>query len=137
MYCCVFIVIALDLQMWLCFVKVGVLEDFNTEPQPLHSEVIDLKMSSSSGNSQQDRDSFFFPIFFFSRKFRSGVTSNKEAFEASKKTVNDWNNAQKLSNIVVWTGSATKLIYPPKGRPTYISSSACHVFNIFNSLPYH
>ncbi|XP_076613704.1 complement component C6 [Chaetodon auriga] len=72
-------------------IKVGVLEDFSTEPQPLLAESIDLKRSTSSDNNQQDANSFFFPIFFLPMFFYSGrsmtqVSSNKEAFEASKKT---------------------------------------------------
>lgn len=74
--------------------KVGVLEDFSTEPHPLHTESIDLKRSTSSSSSQQDQNNFFFPIFFLPMFFYSGrsmthVSSNKEAFEASKKTVSD------------------------------------------------
>ncbi|XP_031711545.1 complement component C6 [Anarrhichthys ocellatus] len=67
-------------------IKVGKLEDFSTEPETLHSEPIDMKTSSSSGNSQQHQNSFFFPIFFFSGRSMSHTGSNKEAFEASKKT---------------------------------------------------
>ncbi|KAM6901408.1 complement component C6 isoform 1-T2 [Lycodopsis pacificus] len=67
-------------------IKVGQLEDFSTEPETLHSEPIDMKTSSSSGNSQQHQNIFFFPIFFFSGRSMSHTGSNKEAFEASKKT---------------------------------------------------
>ncbi|KAK9532802.1 hypothetical protein VZT92_010169 [Zoarces viviparus] len=67
-------------------IKVGKLEDFSTEPETLHSEPIDMKTSSLSGNSQRDQNIFFFPIFFFSGRSMSHTGSNKEAFEASKKT---------------------------------------------------
>ncbi|XP_044030054.1 complement component C6 isoform X1 [Siniperca chuatsi] len=72
-------------------IKVGVVEDFSTEPQPLHTEPVSLKTSSSSENSQQDGRNLFLPIFFLPMFFYSGrsmtqVSSNKEAFEASKKT---------------------------------------------------
>ncbi|XP_041815933.1 complement component C6 [Chelmon rostratus] len=72
-------------------IKVGVLEDFSNEPHSLHTESIELKKSSSSTNNQGDQNNFFFPVFFFPMFFFSGrsmtqVSSNKEAFEASKKT---------------------------------------------------
>nr|XP_046230774.1 complement component C6-like [Scatophagus argus] len=71
-------------------IKVGVLEDFSTEPQPLHSESIDVKSSSSSESSDGHQGSFFlpfifFPIFFYNGRYRTQITSNNEAFEASKK----------------------------------------------------
>ncbi|XP_063334981.1 complement component C6 [Pelmatolapia mariae] len=67
-------------------IKVGEPEDFNTEPQPLRAESIDLKTSQTTpGSSTQSRDLFFFPIFFFSASSKSHSSSKNEAFEASKK----------------------------------------------------
>ncbi|XP_071769942.2 complement component C6 [Centroberyx gerrardi] len=66
-------------------IKVGVPDDFRTDPQPLQAESVTVKTSGSSG-SQRDFDTmFFFPIFFFARRSKSFVSSNKYAFEASKK----------------------------------------------------
>ncbi|XP_071321962.1 complement component C6 isoform X1 [Trachinotus anak] len=67
-------------------IKVGVVEDFSTDPQQLHTEPINMKTSSSSGSSKTDRDNFFFPIFFFSGSSSNRKTSYRDAFEASKKT---------------------------------------------------
>ncbi|XP_053195648.1 complement component C6 [Scomber japonicus] len=68
-------------------IKVGVPEDFSIEPQPLQAEAINLKTSRSTPEiSQSHPDSFFFLIFVFSRGSKTHVSSNKEAFEASKKT---------------------------------------------------
>lgn len=73
-------------------VKVGVLEDFNTEPHPLHTESVNFKTSSSSQNNNQN-DLFipivFLPLFFFHRSSMTRFSSNKEALEASKKIVSD------------------------------------------------
>ncbi|XP_059213661.1 complement component C6 [Centropristis striata] len=69
-------------------IKVAELNDFSTEPKPLKTETISVKNSRSSA-SQQDpsRGTLFLPILFFlHRSSRSYVSSNKEAFEASKKT---------------------------------------------------
>ncbi|XP_058473381.1 complement component C6 isoform X2 [Solea solea] len=67
-------------------IKAGVLEDFSTEPKPLHSESLSLKTSSSSDSTRPKKgDFFFFPIFFLTRGHRTQLQSNKEAFEASKK----------------------------------------------------
>ncbi|CAN9504791.1 unnamed protein product [Ophioblennius macclurei] len=65
--------------------KVGQVEDFSTEPQPLHTESINLKRSNNVQSSTEHQDGFFFPIFFFRKKYSHRVTSSKEAFEASKK----------------------------------------------------
>ncbi|KAM4528422.1 complement component C6 isoform 1-T3 [Odontesthes bonariensis] len=65
--------------------KVGELEDFSTEPQTLHSEPVDLKTSSSSTNYGPKRNDFLFILLFFHKSSSSGITSNKAAFEASKK----------------------------------------------------
>lgn len=67
-------------------IKVGQLEDFNTEPKPLHTESIDAKTSRSSASGQQSQNIFFFPIFYFGGRSMKQSSSNKEAFEASKKT---------------------------------------------------
>lgn len=85
-------------------VKVGVLEDFSTELHPLHTESINLKTPTSSENSQRDQNNLFVPIiflpmFFFSGRSRTQVTSNKEAFEASKKMVSDSYNAHTVEVI--------------------------------------
>ncbi|XP_026154152.1 complement component C6 [Mastacembelus armatus] len=67
-------------------IKVGELEDFSTEPHPLHTESINVKTSSSpSSSSSQQSDRFWFPIFYFSSNFRSQSSSKSDAFEASKK----------------------------------------------------
>lgn len=70
-------------------IKVGVLEDFSTEPHQLHVEPIEVHTSTSSDNSQQGQDHLFLPIFFFPLFFhgsrRTQISSNKEAFDASKK----------------------------------------------------
>lgn len=76
-------------------VKVGVLEDFSTEPHPLHTETISVKTSRSSHRADPENRNhlfvpfIFLPMFFYSGRSATGVTSNKEAFEASKKTVSD------------------------------------------------
>ncbi|KAM7369336.1 hypothetical protein PAMP_013611 [Pampus punctatissimus] len=68
-------------------IKVGALEDFSTEPQPLHAESISIKKSSEVGTPEQKFSDFhIFPIFFFSRRSKMHISNNKEAFEASKKT---------------------------------------------------
>ncbi|KAF7655351.1 hypothetical protein LDENG_00057380 [Lucifuga dentata] len=65
-------------------IKVGIPEDFSTDPQPLHAESISIKTSKSSDNSQQLQRLFSFPIFFHQGNFMSVFKSSKEAFEASK-----------------------------------------------------
>ncbi|XP_029300184.1 complement component C6 [Cottoperca gobio] len=67
-------------------IKVGQLEDFSIEPQPLHTESVHERTSSLPINSQQHQNIFSFPIFFFSGRSMTRSNSNKEAFEASKKT---------------------------------------------------
>lgn len=88
-------------------VKVGVPEDFSTEPQTLHSEPINMKKASATyGDRRRDKDFFFFPIFFFSSGSMSHSSSKRDAFEASKKTVNDSNNSKHTytcSDILVRT----------------------------------
>lgn len=71
-------------------VKVAVLDDFNTEPHPLKAEAIELKKKSSSESSSKSGfyvPFIFFPLFFFGGRSNTQVTSNTEAFEASKKIV--------------------------------------------------
>lgn len=74
-------------------VKVAVVDDFNTELHPLKAETIELPRSttSSSSNEGSQRNLFiplvFLPIFFSSRRSKTQITSNTEAFEASKKIV--------------------------------------------------
>lgn len=73
-------------------VKVGELEDFNTEPHPLHTESISLKRSSSSEDSAQNKfllPIVFLPFFLFHRSSEESFSSHKEALEASKKIVSD------------------------------------------------
>lgn len=70
-------------------IKVGVVEDFSTEPQELHTEPISVKRSSSSESSHQEGGYlflFFLPIFYFGGSSNTQVSSNKQAFEASKTT---------------------------------------------------
>ncbi|TDH01812.1 hypothetical protein EPR50_G00166580 [Perca flavescens] len=72
-------------------IKVGELEDFNNEPHTLHTEPINFQTSRSSEIGQQGQDAFFIPIiflpmFFFTGSSMSSSRTNKEAFEASKKT---------------------------------------------------
>ncbi|KAM9322392.1 complement component C6 [Pholidichthys leucotaenia] len=66
-------------------IKVGVVEDFNIEPQTLHSDPIHLKTSRSSSSSSSDSSNFAFPIFFWTSGSRSHSSSHNEVFEASKK----------------------------------------------------
>ncbi|XP_070780240.1 complement component C6 [Enoplosus armatus] len=66
-------------------VKVGVVEDFSTEPQELHTEPISVSRTTSSSNRLSDGDTLFI-ILFFSRGSNSQLSRNKDAFEASKKT---------------------------------------------------
>ncbi|XP_020491685.2 complement component C6 isoform X2 [Labrus bergylta] len=66
-------------------IKAAVVEDFSTEPQPLVTEPIDMKTSSSSESSQRGQGLFFFPIFYISGSSSSSESSKKQAFEASKK----------------------------------------------------
>lgn len=73
-------------------VKVAVPEDFSTELHPLKAETIEVKRSTSSSDNQQNKKDLFIPLvflpmFFFSGRSRTQITSNKEAFEASKKIV--------------------------------------------------
>ena len=72
-------------------VKVGVLEDFSTEPRPLHSEPIDLKTTASWERGQQHQSTvlvpfIFLPLFFNERRSMNRVT-RREVVDASKKTV--------------------------------------------------
>ncbi|KAM8872523.1 complement component C6 [Synchiropus picturatus] len=59
-------------------IKVGEIGDFNNEPQKLHSETINLKRSSSSTHEQC--------IHIFRKNVCFQLSSNRNAFEASKKT---------------------------------------------------
>lgn len=69
-------------------VKVGVVDDFSTEPHALHTESINLKKSIPSVNGRQYQGNIFLPLFFKSSQFMTMATS-KEALESSKKTVSD------------------------------------------------
>ncbi|MEQ2280012.1 hypothetical protein AMECASPLE_015142 [Ameca splendens] len=66
-------------------IKVGVLEDFSTEHQPLVSESMEKKRESQIERGTQDPRGFLFFLFYLHSSSRSRLTSNKEAFEASKK----------------------------------------------------
>lgn len=74
-------------------VKVAVVDDFNTELHPLKAETIELPRRTTSSSSSQgsQRNLFipliFLPIFFSSGRSKTQITSNTEAFEASKKIV--------------------------------------------------
>ncbi|XP_061657872.1 complement component C6 isoform X1 [Syngnathoides biaculeatus] len=63
-------------------IKVGVIEDFGTNPKPLHSESISVKKSFST-TTQEERNQHMLWHFFF--PLTSHINS-KDAFEASKKT---------------------------------------------------
>ncbi|XP_034403036.1 complement component C6 [Cyclopterus lumpus] len=67
-------------------IKVGRLEDFNTEPQQLHTESINMKTSRSSVNRPQNKNSVLFAIFYLGLSSMKHSSSSKDAFEASKKT---------------------------------------------------
>lgn len=81
-------------------IKAAVVEDFNTEPQTLHTEPIDIKTSSSSSFSgPHERRGFlfiFFPLFIGSRTSRHFSSSNKQAFEASKRTDSKFLRVQQV-----------------------------------------
>ncbi|XP_014857357.1 PREDICTED: complement component C6 [Poecilia mexicana] len=66
-------------------IKVGVLEDFSIDPQPVVSEPVVIKKSGQSEQNTRDQDSFHFLFFYGRRSSSSSLTSSKEAFEASKK----------------------------------------------------
>ncbi|XP_068190258.1 complement component C6 [Antennarius striatus] len=71
-------------------IKVGVLEDFSTEPHPLYSESIDVKRSSSTDHKEGRGEGYLFipiflPIFYHSGRSLTLHKSNTEALEASKK----------------------------------------------------
>ncbi|XP_012732976.2 complement component C6 [Fundulus heteroclitus] len=66
-------------------IKVGVVEDFSTDPQPLVSESIETKRTSEMERGTQDPTGFLFLLFYLHRSSRSNLVSSKEAFEASKK----------------------------------------------------
>uniref|UniRef100_A0A1A7WWC9 Complement component 6 n=2 Tax=Iconisemion striatum TaxID=60296 RepID=A0A1A7WWC9_9TELE len=66
-------------------IKVGVVEDFSTEPQPLISESVTLKRSTSSTQGSKLEGGALFLLLFFHSSSRSGLASNSAAFEASKK----------------------------------------------------
>uniref|UniRef100_A0AAQ4PMH9 Complement component 6, duplicate 2 n=1 Tax=Gasterosteus aculeatus aculeatus TaxID=481459 RepID=A0AAQ4PMH9_GASAC len=65
-------------------IKVGELGDFSTEPHVVKTEPIDIKKSSSSAKKEKDSD-FLFALLYIGGGSRNQVSSNKEAFEASKK----------------------------------------------------
>ncbi|XP_033502624.2 complement component C6 isoform X2 [Epinephelus lanceolatus] len=68
-------------------IKVGEVEDFSTDPQPLHAESISVSPSSSSEPSLEEHKVRFrfFPFFYYSGRLMS-LKSSKAAFEASKKS---------------------------------------------------
>lgn len=96
-------------------VKAVALEDFSTEPQPLHAEFIHASKTSSSSNSHQDKNKFFIPIillpmFFYSSRSSTQITSNKEAFEASKKVVSD----TYIAVVVIYLWDPMHMPYKPQ-----------------------
>lgn len=78
-------------------------EDFSTDPQPLVSETINIKRTSEGGQNNQDQGNFLFLLFFLHGSSRSRLTSNKEAFEASKKTVIQNARNKQLFVFVTYT----------------------------------
>lgn len=69
-------------------VKVAVPEDFSTELHPLKVETIALKRSTTSNQPNKNGiPPVFLPRLFFGGRSGTGITSNKQAFEASKKIV--------------------------------------------------
>ncbi|XP_037609126.1 complement component C6 [Sebastes umbrosus] len=66
-------------------IKVGEVQDFSIDPQPLLTEPINVKTSRSSTNSQQSQNVNSFFIFWLSGRSMKQTSSNNEAFEASKK----------------------------------------------------
>ncbi|XP_061590499.1 complement component C6 isoform X1 [Cololabis saira] len=65
-------------------IKVGEVEDFSTEPQPLHTESVDVKRSSSSSQTIKSPNHFLYLILFLHRSDGTHFSSNKAAFQASK-----------------------------------------------------
>ncbi|XP_051907114.1 complement component C6 [Hippocampus zosterae] len=59
-------------------IQAGVMEDFSTDPRPLHSESIHVKKSNEEERNQD--------VFFFGRRFVTSHIKSKDAFEASKKS---------------------------------------------------
>uniref|UniRef100_A0A3Q2D029 Complement component 6, duplicate 1 n=1 Tax=Cyprinodon variegatus TaxID=28743 RepID=A0A3Q2D029_CYPVA len=66
-------------------IKVGVLEDFSTEPQEVVSESVEIKRTRQSETGSHDPRGFLFLLIVFHSSSGSRLTSNKFAFEASKK----------------------------------------------------
>uniref|UniRef100_A0A674NEW6 Complement component 6, duplicate 1 n=2 Tax=Takifugu rubripes TaxID=31033 RepID=A0A674NEW6_TAKRU len=70
-------------------IKVGVVEDFSTEPQPLHTQSINLKKSISSERGQGSQSSLLLPFIFlpifFNKERSMSKTTTKLALDASKK----------------------------------------------------
>lgn len=84
-------------------IKVGVVEDFSTDPQPLVSESINIKRTSEGQQDNQHRGNFLFFLFFLHSSSRSRLTSNKEAFEASKKTDSKFFRVHQVLPISTFT----------------------------------
>lgn len=63
------------------------LEDFSTEPQEVVSESVEIKRTRQSETGSHDPHGFLFLLFYFHSSSGSRLTSNKFAFEASKKKV--------------------------------------------------
>ena len=75
-------------------VQVGVLQDFSTEPQQLHTDSISVKTSSSSGVNHPSQRKLFF--LFLHRQ----SSLNKAAFEASKKMVSE--DLKDHNSLIPW-----------------------------------
>uniref|UniRef100_A0A3B5LCZ8 Complement component 6, duplicate 1 n=1 Tax=Xiphophorus couchianus TaxID=32473 RepID=A0A3B5LCZ8_9TELE len=66
-------------------IKVGVLEDFSTDPQPVVSEPVVIKRSEQREQNTRDQDNLHILFFYGRSSSSSSLTSSKAAFEASKK----------------------------------------------------
>lgn len=74
--------------------KVGEVEEFSTADENVRTEPIDVKKPSSNQNNQNDKSGLFIPLiflpmFFYTSRSYTELSSNKEAFDSSKKTVSN------------------------------------------------
>ncbi|XP_027134418.1 complement component C6 [Larimichthys crocea] len=72
-------------------IKVGEVEEFSTADENVRTEPIDVKKPSSNQNNQNDKSGLFIPLiflpmFFYTSRSYTELSSNKEAFDSSKKT---------------------------------------------------
>lgn len=91
-------------------VKAGVMEDFSTDPRPLHSDSIHVKKSNEEEKKQE--------ILLFGRRFfppLSSYVKSKDAFEASKKSVSKKTSSNSdLTNTFTFHGFAPSRIVEGK-----------------------